>query len=403
MNDLFGSTPARMRPLPTRTAALAMIDRVQPAAYARTRNRLDGAVTGLSPWITHGIVTLHEVLDRIDARAPLAVQHKLVYELGWRAYFRHVWQHLGDGILQSLHEGPMPEARYRTDLPDDIREARTGLAVIDEAVRTLYATGTLHNHARMWLASYVVHLRHVHWRAGAEWMLAHLLDGDIASNHLSWQWIAGTSSGRPYLFDAANVERNAPPSWHVPGSVLDVPYATLERIARGHEVLPSVHVPAARVTAEPALHARPPAELGVRTAGDARAQVRGRDVWIVHPWAIRAPPPEIPSGALSIGVYPAAHHAAWPWTLARWQWVDSAMRELTQERWCMGVDELADALVDAASVQSVADPHVTRWLPACVKPHHERTVFPPVDRACPSFSQWWKRATHGVRLARELL
>jgi deoxyribodipyrimidine photolyase len=80
------------------------------------------------------------------------------------------------------------------ELPADIREATTGVPVVDMAVRTLYATGMLHNHARMWLASYVVHVRKVHWRCGADWLYGHLLDGDLASNHLGWQWVAGTGS-----------------------------------------------------------------------------------------------------------------------------------------------------------------------------------------------------------------
>jgi len=67
---------------PTRSAALARIARVRPAAYARTRNHLDGAVTGLSPYLTHGVVTLREVLAGVLEREPLAVQHKLVFELG---------------------------------------------------------------------------------------------------------------------------------------------------------------------------------------------------------------------------------------------------------------------------------------------------------------------------------
>ena len=182
---------------PTRSAALARIARVRPAAYARTRNHLDGAVTGLSPYLTHGLVTLREVLAGVLEHEPLEVQHKLVFELGWREFFRHAWGHAGDAILRSLHPGPRPDAAYASVLPADIREARTGVPAIDEAVRTLYATGTLHNHARLWLASYVVHLRHVHWRAGADWLVAHLLDGDLASNHLSWQWVAGTGSPRP--------------------------------------------------------------------------------------------------------------------------------------------------------------------------------------------------------------
>ena len=132
-------------------------------------------------------------------------------------YFRHVWKHRGAGILSLLHEGPLPEHAYSSELPVDIRKARTGVPAIDEAVRTLYATGTLHNHARMWLASYVVHLRKVHWRAGADWLYGHLLDGDLASNHLRWQWVAGTGSRKPYLFNADNVARYAPTEWHSTG------------------------------------------------------------------------------------------------------------------------------------------------------------------------------------------
>ena len=53
----------------------------------------------------------------------------------------------------------------------------TGLPCVDGMLGDLYQTGYLHNHARMWLASYLVHQRKVHWRVGADWMFAHLLDG----------------------------------------------------------------------------------------------------------------------------------------------------------------------------------------------------------------------------------
>ena len=196
--------------LPTLAAAQARIAAVRPAAYARTRNALDGAVSQLSPYITHGFVSLTDVLAGVAKRHALDVQHKFVYELGWRAYFRHVWQHRGDSILQSLHEGLLPDAAYARELPADIRQANTGVPVVDEAVLTLYATGMLHNHARMWLASYVVHLRKVHWRVAADWLYGHLLDGDLASNHLSWQWVAGTGSNKPYPFNAAPIAPASP-------------------------------------------------------------------------------------------------------------------------------------------------------------------------------------------------
>jgi deoxyribodipyrimidine photo-lyase len=167
---------------PTPAAALARLEAVDPTAYARTRNHLEGAVTGLGPYLTHGLLSLPQVRDHLVTRHRLHADHKLVFELTWREYFRHVWAHEGDGILASLHEGPLPEPAYARELPADLRQARTGVPAIDFAVRQLYATGTLHNHARMWLASYTVHLRKVAWRAGADGMLAHLLDGDLASN-----------------------------------------------------------------------------------------------------------------------------------------------------------------------------------------------------------------------------
>src|SRR5574343_468232 len=88
-------------PEPSLAAAQARIAAVDPAAYARSRNALDGAVTGLSPYITHGLVSLAEVLAGVQQRQALEVQHKLVFELGWRAYFRHVWQHRGEAIYAS--------------------------------------------------------------------------------------------------------------------------------------------------------------------------------------------------------------------------------------------------------------------------------------------------------------
>ncbi|MBK8689676.1 MAG: deoxyribodipyrimidine photolyase [Betaproteobacteria bacterium] len=406
MADLLAGTPtiwADALP-PTRGAALARIARVRPAAYARTRNHLDGAVTGLSPYVTHGVVTLREVLAGVLQREPLPVQHKLVFELGWRVFFRHAWTHAGDRILHSLHPGPRPDAAYGPVLPADIRQARTGVPAIDESVRTLYATGTLHNHARMWLASYVVHLRHVHWRAGADWLVAHLLDGDLASNHLSWQWVAGTGSHKPYLFNAGNVARYAPAHWHSAGTVVDQSYEALDRAARGTGAVAGPGPATADATPEPPLHAAPPPDLGVH-APDAAAteRLRGREVWLVHPWALRVPPADLPDGVVTVGLYLREHHEAWPWPEARWRWVNAAMAAVASERWHVGAAGLANALSGAARVRSVDDPHLTRWLQPVARLDAAPALFPPVDRRCESFSQWWTRATRGLDRAAELL
>jgi len=192
-------------------AALAAID---PAAYGRSRNHLDGAVTCLSPWIRHGVLSLVEVREAAFAwlqrtGQPPQAAAKLINELGWRDYWQRLWRRLGDGIWhdrEPLKTGQAPE-HYAAALPADLLEARTGLACMDGFVQELHITGWLHNHARMWLASYVVHWRRVRWQAGARWFLQHLLDGDPASNNLSWQWVASCFSSKPYLFNRDNLER----------------------------------------------------------------------------------------------------------------------------------------------------------------------------------------------------
>jgi deoxyribodipyrimidine photo-lyase len=395
-----------------RDAAMARLAQVRPAAYARTRNHLDGAVTGLSPYLTHGLITLPEVLAELLRHHTLEVGHKLVFELGWREFFRHVWSHRGDGILQSLHAGPLAEDSYASVLPQDIRQARTGIPVIDESVRTLYRTGTLHNHARMWLASYVVHLRQVHWRAGADWMVAHLLDGDLASNHLSWQWVAGTGSHKPYLFNAENVARYAPAHWHSSNSILDQSYEALDTLARTPRALSQTAaephqcpgMAALSVTPEPLVHATPPPDLPIQVPDTSiLEQIQGREVWLVHPWALRAPPPDLLDDALLLGVYLREYHTLWPWSEARWRWVDTAMASVTAQRWFIDAPALARALCGAARVRSVADPHIERWLAPLAQLDAAPALFPSVPRPCASFSQWWTRATRGLHHARELL
>jgi deoxyribodipyrimidine photo-lyase len=166
-------------------------------------------VSRLSPWIRHGVLSIAEVRDAALARVERPEQaEKFVAELGWHDYWRRVQAALGDRIRHAL-ESPARNWRQPSRLdhvPVDVLAARTGMACIDAFVRTLHATGWLHNHERMWLASWLVHVRGVHWLAGADWFLEHLLDGDPAANHLSWQWVAGTFSAKPYLFNRENLE-----------------------------------------------------------------------------------------------------------------------------------------------------------------------------------------------------
>ncbi|MGQ9659949.1 MAG: FAD-binding domain-containing protein [Thermochromatium sp.] len=366
---------------PSATAARSRLAAVRPADYARSRNHLNGAVTGLSPYLTHGLLDLAETVAYLRARHRLPLTHKLVQELGWRAYFQHSWRQRGEAIFHDLHPGPLPQAAYDRTLPADLRRGATGVPVIDQAVRTLYATGYLHNHARMWLASYTVHVRKVHWRAGADWMFAHLLDGDLASNHLSWQWVAGTGSAKPYLFNAENVARYAPPEWHSAGTVIDTSYAALDALAHSpqrHGAEPGAHA----AVEEPALFTAPPDADG--SPPDAKA-VAGRSVWLVHPWSLADPPAD----ALPLAVLDAHWHARWPWSARRWAFVVARMRAITPLLWMAPAAEITAALRAAAQVRGWYNPHLSDPAWAELRLPLPPSPFAEPARACRSFSAYW--------------
>ncbi len=140
---------------------LAAID---PIAYANTRNYGDGAITRLSPYIHHGILSLNEVRNHALTRCSEPVQiGKFIQELGWRDFWQRVLARHPEFAWHDAepYKTGFDAGDYAETLPDDIRQGETGVACIDAFIRELTATGFIHNHARMYLASYIVHFRRV--------------------------------------------------------------------------------------------------------------------------------------------------------------------------------------------------------------------------------------------------
>lgn len=183
------------------------------ARYGETRNHLDGAVTRLSPFIRHGVISL-EAVRRYALRSTSPDRaEKFIQQLAWREYWQRLYRQRPEIIWQDAedYKTGFNAEDYADALPDDIRKGQTRVACIDHFIAELTTTGWLHNHARLYLASYVCHWRRVKWQAGARWFLTHLLDGDPASNNLSWQWVASTFSHKPYIFNLDNVARFSGP------------------------------------------------------------------------------------------------------------------------------------------------------------------------------------------------
>ncbi|MEN9499420.1 MAG: hypothetical protein RIS83_1239, partial [Pseudomonadota bacterium] len=88
-------------------------------------------------------------------------------------------------------------------------KGQTGIACFDAWVQELVETGYVHNHARMWFASIWIFTLRLPWELGADFFLRHLLDGDAASNTLSWRWVAGLhTKGKHYVARAENIARH---------------------------------------------------------------------------------------------------------------------------------------------------------------------------------------------------
>ncbi len=206
------------------TDLLAIEKRVQsinPVKYAASRNFKDGAVTRLSPYISRGVISTKQVFQYIQTLdLPWSSCEKLIQELAWRDYWQQVWKAKGDGIFQDLKNEQKPINNHQ--IPTAVIQGKTGIEAVDQAILELYQTGYMHNHMRMYVASICCNIADSHWLNPAKWLYSHLLDGDLASNHLSWQWVAGAFSSKKYFANQANINKYFQSTQQ--GTFLDVEY-----------------------------------------------------------------------------------------------------------------------------------------------------------------------------------
>jgi deoxyribodipyrimidine photo-lyase len=187
------------------SAIINRIEQIDAKQYEQTRNFVDGAVTYLSPYISRGVIQLPQIKEIVIAKYGRYVSEKLVQELAWREFFQRVWQHKQEQIFTDLKQEQSAIAHHL--MPVMIEEAQTGIEAIDSAIKSLYTTGYMHNHARMYTAMLTCNIAQAHWLNPARWMYYHLLDGDLASNMLSWQWVAGSFSSKKYYANQENINK----------------------------------------------------------------------------------------------------------------------------------------------------------------------------------------------------
>ncbi|MEZ5957871.1 MAG: deoxyribodipyrimidine photo-lyase [Hyphomonadaceae bacterium] len=175
--------------------------------YAEGRDLLgEDATSRLSPHLHFGEISPVQVRCSVEAavlREP-ALQRgadKFLAELGWRDFSANL-----------LFNWPtLPEANWRVEFDafawrdDDAAfeawtKGQTGYPVVDAGMRELWATGYMHNRARMIAASFLIKHLLIDWRRGEKWFWDTLVDADLANNAASWQWVAGSGAdASPYF------------------------------------------------------------------------------------------------------------------------------------------------------------------------------------------------------------
>lgn len=182
------------------------INNIDPIKYAKTRNFINGDITYLSPYLSRGVISVQQIKESVLQKGYKAYQiENFLQELTWREYYQRVWQVKKENIFSDLKQD-QPDFLHH-QIPTAIVNAATGIESIDAHINTFYKTGYLHNHIRMYLAAIVCNNAKSHWLAPARWMYYHLLDGDLASNSCSWQWVAGSFSSKKYYCNQENINK----------------------------------------------------------------------------------------------------------------------------------------------------------------------------------------------------
>ena len=166
-------------------------------------------ISCLSPYITHGIISELEVIDKSLKKFSFSKNEKFIQEVLWRVYWKgwlelrpNVWS---DYLLELNHL--KNEFKSNQNYLNAI-EGKTEIECFNQWVDELKENNYLHNHTRMWFASIWIFTLELPWQLGAELFMQHLYDGDTASNTLGWRWVAGIQTqGKHYLASEWNIKK----------------------------------------------------------------------------------------------------------------------------------------------------------------------------------------------------
>lgn len=182
------------------------------AGYADRRDQPgEDGTSMLSPWLASGTISVRDCVRRAMREAGAETLAEIpsdsgagtwISELIWREFFRHLIVGFPRLCMGTNFRRQYDQLPWREDVGalDAWREGRTGVPIVDAAMRQLARTGWMHNRCRMIVAMFLTKNLLLDWRLGERHFMRHLVDGDLASNNGGWQWAASTGTdAAPYF------------------------------------------------------------------------------------------------------------------------------------------------------------------------------------------------------------
>jgi deoxyribodipyrimidine photo-lyase len=183
------------------------------------------ATSMLSPYLNAGVVSPRQCIvmardangGRYDDRAPgHAGGAHWISEVIWREFYQHVLVGFPRVCMHRAFR-PATERLVWEQNPEHLqrwKEGRTGVPIVDAAMRQMNTMGWMHNRLRMVAAMYFTKDLFLDWRLGERYFMQTLVDGDLGSNNGGWQWSASTGTdAAPYfrIFNPASQSKRCDP------------------------------------------------------------------------------------------------------------------------------------------------------------------------------------------------
>lgn len=150
----------------------------------------------LSVHLRFGLISPKEVFNMFRS---LPKSKAYIRQLFFREFYNYLLYHFPQSQFQNHKDLEIEWHNNKKDF-EKWSTGKTGVPIVDAAMKHLNATGLMHNRLRMIVASYLTKNLLIDWRWGEAYFAKKLLDYEASSNIASWQWAASTGTDAvPYF------------------------------------------------------------------------------------------------------------------------------------------------------------------------------------------------------------